>query len=272
MLRKALFVIAVLLMATPVFSTNQFIVGTPTVSHDTMFVPVQAERSNDSLLAFEFISTYPEALTFIGANWDGSIVEKWPYHIVGTDPAFAEHHVAVIMALWANGIPEQTGTMLDAGKGQAFIMIFKINSSCDNPSFDYTVFDRSDGLRHMAMYVFEKADSTQYSEYVNVIRGDFTGVNDNTNALPKSFAVMQNYPNPFNPATQIKFDLPVRTHVNLQVINILGQVVTTLVNDDRAAGSYTVSWNASNNASGVYFYRLTTTAGYSETKKMMLVK
>ncbi len=89
--------------------------------------------------------------------------------------------------------------------------------------------------------------------------------------LPVTFALFQNYPNPFNPATQISFDLPQTSHVLLNVYNVLGQNVATLIDREMEAGNHVFEWDGSNQASGVYFYRLTT-GDYTATKKMLMLK
>ncbi|MBI4547593.1 MAG: T9SS type A sorting domain-containing protein [Ignavibacteriae bacterium] len=89
--------------------------------------------------------------------------------------------------------------------------------------------------------------------------------------LPEQFALEQNYPNPFNPATVIRYSLPVNSFVTLQVYNVLGQEVATLVNEKREAGRYEVRWNASGLPSGVYYYRLRTPT-FSKVHKMMLLR
>jgi len=89
--------------------------------------------------------------------------------------------------------------------------------------------------------------------------------------LPTEYGLSQNHPNPFNPVTQINFSLPEATHVRLQVYNVVGQVVATLVDRDMQAGYQSVTWNASSVASGIYFYRLETNA-FTDTKKMVLLK
>ncbi len=94
---------------------------------------------------------------------------------------------------------------------------------------------------------------------------------DQPQDLPTSYALSQNYPNPFNPSTEINFDIPKKSHVTLTVYNILGQAVTTLVNEDMTAGSKTVTWDASEHSTGVYFYKLTA-GDFTETRKMMLLK
>ena len=90
--------------------------------------------------------------------------------------------------------------------------------------------------------------------------------------IPQRFLLSQNYPNPFNPSTNIKFELPISSEVRLTVFNIRGQRIATLVEGFRAAGSYVVTWDASNDVtSGIYFYRFEA-GGTVETKKMMLVR
>jgi hypothetical protein len=88
--------------------------------------------------------------------------------------------------------------------------------------------------------------------------------------LPTHFSLDQNYPNPFNPSTIISYELPNAAVVSLKILNTLGQLVETLVDDEKSAGSYRVAWNA-NVPSGVYFYRLQA-GGFVETKKMILLQ
>ncbi|MBO6622490.1 MAG: T9SS type A sorting domain-containing protein [Balneola sp.] len=99
-----------------------------------------------------------------------------------------------------------------------------------------------------------------------------TSIDINNGEIPLSFALEQNYPNPFNPSTSIKFSIPKSSDVTLNVFNVLGQRVATLVNKETfKAGSYTVNFDASNLSSGMYIYRLQ--AGeFLSVKKMMLIK
>jgi len=94
---------------------------------------------------------------------------------------------------------------------------------------------------------------------------------DDDGIVPGKFAVGQNYPNPFNGATQIEFSLPSRQRVTIDIFNILGQRITTLADREFDAGSHTVSWNAVDVTSGIYFYRLATLEGMI-TKRMTLLK
>jgi hypothetical protein len=81
----------------------------------------------------------------------------------------------------------------------------------------------------------------------------------------------QNYPNPFNPATSIKFSLPKQSHVKLVIYDVLGKEIATLVNDELKAGVYNKTFDGSNFASGVYFYRIDA-GDFTDVKKMVLVK
>ena len=89
--------------------------------------------------------------------------------------------------------------------------------------------------------------------------------------IPIAFSLDHNYPNPFNPTTVLRYALPTASRVRLSIYNVLGQLVTTLVDRDEDAGYKQIRWSASAATSGVYFYRLQ--AGkFSDVKKMMLVK
>ncbi|HEY3251593.1 MAG TPA: T9SS type A sorting domain-containing protein [Ignavibacteria bacterium] len=117
--------------------------------------------------------------------------------------------------------------------------------------------------------IWSKNDGTgMYSTYGC---DNFTGITSNNNQIPSEYSLSQNYPNPFNPVTNIKFSVPQVSFVKLIVYDITGREVASLVNQQMNAGVYTVDFNASNLSSGVYFYRINT-EGFSDVKKMMLVK
>lgn len=89
---------------------------------------------------------------------------------------------------------------------------------------------------------------------------------------PARFTLEQNHPNPFNPSTRISYAVEALGLVDLKVFNLLGQEVATLVNEVKPAGKYTVDFNAEGLGGGVYFYRLSTEGGFSETRKMILLR
>ena len=90
-------------------------------------------------------------------------------------------------------------------------------------------------------------------------------------AVPQQFSLSANYPNPFNPSTQIKYTIAAPTEVTLRVYDVLGRMVKTLVQSHQAAGDYTVTFDASNLASGMYLYRLEA-GSFVQTRQMMLLK
>jgi hypothetical protein len=90
-------------------------------------------------------------------------------------------------------------------------------------------------------------------------------------AAPKEYRLEQNYPNPFNPSTKIRYQVSSISQVSLKVYDILGNEVVTLVNEQKEPGYYEVEFKASNIASGVYIYRLTS-GKFVSTKKMLMVK
>ncbi len=98
-----------------------------------------------------------------------------------------------------------------------------------------------------------------------------TSVSNDDLEIPTDFRLNQNYPNPFNPNTTIKFSIPKSTGVNLNVYNLVGEKVAELVNEDLAAGNYSINFNSTNLSSGIYFYKIIT-SDFIESKKMILLK
>ncbi len=122
-------------------------------------------------------------------------------------------------------------------------------------------------------WTLRAVDAAYVGSFIAV--GEFSigivSVGDPKDNIPHKYSVEQNYPNPFNPATTISFSIPSREFISLKVYDILGNEVATLVNEEKAAGEYKVTFDASNFTSGVYLYRLSA-GNYTELKKMILLK
>jgi flagellar hook assembly protein FlgD len=105
-----------------------------------------------------------------------------------------------------------------------------------------------------------------------------TSVEASSTESAVGFRLMQNYPNPFNPSTTIGFSNPKRAHVRIEILNVLGQVLETLVDKTEEAGVWSVRWNAENSPSGLYFYRIDETdqshpiTTFAEVRKMVYLK
>ncbi|HRJ86810.1 MAG TPA: T9SS type A sorting domain-containing protein, partial [Ignavibacteria bacterium] len=110
------------------------------------------------------------------------------------------------------------------------------------------------------------APSTAFQYTVGLV-----GIEPISNEIPNVFKLYTNYPNPFNPVTKIKFDIAKNTNAKIQVYDILGRVVETLVNGELKAGRYEVDFDGYSLSSGVYFYKLITN-DFVDTKRMLMVK
>ncbi len=113
-------------------------------------------------------------------------------------------------------------------------------------------------------------DSWNFGNSKVIVLKAVTGIAGN-NEIASGYSLSQNFPNPFNPATKLNYTVARTGLVNLSVYDSRGNMVKNLVNETRNAGSYSVEFNGSNLSSGVYYYKISVN-GFSETKKMMLVK
>ena len=131
-----------------------------------------------------------------------------------------------------------------------------------NSPKNYTFTDKNPVGGSKFVYRLKQIDSDGKFEYSDEVEIEM---------VPDKFELFQNYPNPFNPVTNIKFALPKTTKVAINVYNLLGEKVATLLNEDKEAGFYNIQFDASNFSSGVYIFRLAT-EDFIQTKKMTLIK
>ena len=135
-------------------------------------------------------------------------------------------------------------------------------------AFTFLTNKVSSNTSHTPQWATFQKDNKRTGYAENVI----TDVKDNeVNNLPTQYSLMQNYPNPFNPTTTIQFELPEKSDVVLDVFNILGEKVATLINEEMSAGAKKVVFNAAGLSSGVYFYRLKA-GNFVEVKKLTLLR
>jgi hypothetical protein len=158
-----------------------------------------------------------------------------------------------------------TGQIKDVWEKIGFVN----GSGNSNSPINYEFIDR--GLKTGTYsYRLKQIDNDGSYDYSKVIAIDY--------GMALKYDLTQNYPNPFNPVTKISYALPSASMVDLKVYNVLGQLIITLVNEEKPAGFYEVDFNAADLPSGVYIYRIQAVpngrqAGdYAETKKMILLK
>lgn len=148
--------------------------------------------------------------------------------------------------------------------------------------FDWYSHQHPGGYQSMGLFGMDRVTTKPVSNNLRVaylpyynFGGAVTDVDENGNLLPEVFSLEQNYPNPFNPETKIVFNLPYSSNVKLKIFDVLGNEISTLVNEYKNAGTHKVDFNLNsltkNISSGVYFYRLETDS-YISTKKMVYLK
>jgi parallel beta-helix repeat protein len=131
--------------------------------------------------------------------------------------------------------------------------------SLDSTEIDNLIFDNE-----------EDSNSGEVT-FLPCLNEEPTAIDEEMIEILETFSLEQNYPNPFNPSTTIKYSINVETFTRLNVYDILGREVATLVNKKQRPGNYEVEWNADNFSSGVYYYKLTT-SNFTDTKKMILLR
>jgi hypothetical protein len=133
-------------------------------------------------------------------------------------------------------------------------------TTSDQRSYSFTDNTVSSGIYYYRLKQIDHNGSFEYSNVIEVQVG-----------APDNFALEQNYPNPFNPSTMISYQLPVNGSVTLKIFDVLGNEVTTLVNEFKEAGKHSVEFDASNMGSGIYFYTMSA-GNFTSSKKMILIK
>jgi hypothetical protein len=224
------------------------------------------------MAALDLPLRFSEGVTLEEVSFAGTRSENFDFTAAKIDN---ERHTAVIGLL-----PMVFGENSDLapGDGEIARLIFRV----DDPELASLEISTTTIDDHEPMFVYteeiEGAAHTRVAvpEFAGVIVALADGVQNESAELPISFALRQNSPNPFNPTTMIAYDLPAASQVRLEVFNILGQKVNTLVDEFQEAGSHSVVWNGVDNhgsavASGVYFYRISAGAN-NAVKKMMMLK
>jgi Concanavalin A-like lectin/glucanases superfamily/Secretion system C-terminal sorting domain/Fibronectin type III domain len=178
---------------------------------------------------------------------------------------------------WKDNSPNESGFIVerktgDSSSSGSFAVIdtlganvtsFADTNTSSNTTYSYRVF------------AYNQFGVSAFSNIATITTPIITGIRD-INVIPKEYGLYQNYPNPFNPSTTIGFALPTAARVTITIYNTLGQEVSRLLDRDMNAGVHSMSFNALNLASGIYFYRIVANGvngkNFISTKRMLLLK
>jgi len=266
-------VMALLAAPSALFAVDyhQFGVGQAEAKGATTIVVPLVITNQDNLVALDIPLKFSEGVLLKEVNFENTRIDYFDFKIANIDN---ENNTVVIGALPQMSFKDKAD--LEAGTGVIAYLVFEI----DDPSVtevNIEAIELSEPY-HKLMFVYniytpdgKVVDMrAEYPAFSDVVVGSDPVDNG---SLPTVFALDQNYPNPFNPTTEINFALPTAGRVSLTIYNVLGQEVVNLVNGNMEAGNHTVTWEASNYSSGVYFYRLVADNDkFVKTNKMMLLK
>ena len=264
--------------------------GTPRVDFDDFFVfadnfgrsiqaagkvvPMLAGLNSDARLYLEAAADLPNVGEEVIVNVDmADFVQMKGY---GFSVAFDAEQIEFVRATTTN-------SLLGDGEFAAPRTIAQADGKVDIAAYGDVVTEGELGLS-LVFRTKTEIENTEIEVMSSQVSDGSLGINAvalpapvQIQTRPEAFALANNYPNPFNPATTIKYALPEASQVRLEVFNVVGQVVRTMVDAHQNAGRYVVQWDASNDngvnlSSGIYFYRLQVEGNYLEVKKMLLLK
>jgi len=194
-------------------------------------------------------SDFPE-YPFISSDISGNFVITWDEERNGDYDIYAQRYT---------------------GDGAALGSNFRVTNTSDGRQDLPSV--RLWNNRIYTAWLDNRLDSTDSDIWANVLDWESpVGIDDDEpSQMPSVFKLCQNYPNPFNPTTVISYQLSVNSQVKLKIYDLSGREITTIVNERKPAGRYSVEWDAKGLASGIYYYRLEA-GNHIETRKMVVMK
>lgn len=267
---KKLSIIAVglmfLLSSAFAAEVNKVTVGKTEVQNDIVVVPITLDNVT-AMAGMELPLEYSEGAVLNEVTFEGTRSEGFDLKVAKIDAE--NNHVVIALIPMVYGEKGQ----LEAGSG----IIANLHFTLTDPELEKLEIVPVDDMPNHSLMFVQSTQSQLISSKPEFgdIKIDLATSNEPT--VPTVFALHQNYPNPFNPTTVVLYDLDVASHVNLEVFNVLGQKVSTLVDEFQEQGHHAVQWDGDDDsgapvATGVYFYRINAGDNKVETKKMMLLK
>ncbi|MHC1739378.1 MAG: carboxypeptidase regulatory-like domain-containing protein [Ignavibacteriaceae bacterium] len=265
------------------------------------FHPRRYTTTTDTLGAYSFSNLFPNQYILLAVpqigfkpsyfRYDGVPTLNWRLadSVIVTETGVVPDINITVNALPDSGFAQMRGIVRDNnGKEVNGAFVYAVNTS--NEVYGYAISDIN-GRYTIAglvpddyLFLADKEGYTSNNSQTANINYSSTASNinftletdgvtevNNDDFVVTDYALYQNYPNPFNPSTIISYQIPVSGKVSLKVFNVLGNEVATLVDGIQNSGKHSVSFNASQLATGVYFYKLESD-NFSATKKLMLIK
>lgn len=268
-------IVAILVLPSLVFAASHKVaVGAAQVKSDRI-VTIPLEITNESnLMAADIPLRFSEGVTLKSVDFENTRVEHFDLKVSNINNETNVVIIGLLTQMSPTMVPD-----LESGEGPIAHLVFQI----DDPSVSEVTLEavEIEEPNHKLMFIYHTVGSDgkpngQREAFPSFTSASFSVDGDDNSGLPMTFAMAQNYPNPFNPTTEISFSLPTNQYVELDIFNVLGQKVRSLVNQDMAAGEHTVMWDGRNSggatvSSGVYFYRIAA-GDFTDTKKMMMLK
>ncbi|MBT8378641.1 MAG: T9SS type A sorting domain-containing protein [Ignavibacteria bacterium] len=213
------------------------------------------------------LTVVPETNQFVFGNSAGELTLAQlpaviPVELISFTASVNENNVTL---LWQTATEtNNSGFQLERSKdnkGYKQITFVPGSGSTTEPKgYGYTDNSVNNGTYYYRLKQVDFDGSFSFSKLIEVNVG-----------LPSEFTLEQNYPNPFNPKTTVSYSIPELSFVTLRVYDVLGNVITTLINEEKSIGIHTIDFNASDLPSGIYFYQLQA-GNLTQTKKMILLK
>ena len=227
--------------------------------------------------------------------WDGSQWQDMFYYADPPWPAGTANLCIKALTIDESNIPVELTSFTVINKGVKILLEWVTSTEINNQQFEIyrRDFENEKSSDWTLIGFRESKGTTTEPTYYN-FEDDITGINANTleyrlkqidysgtyafseivsvdNLAPNGFVLEQNYPNPFNPSTHIKYAVANKQFVSIKVYDVLGNEISTLVNEEKPAGTFEVEFNANHLSAGVYYYTIIT-ENFVQTKKMILLK
>ncbi|MBD3218614.1 MAG: T9SS type A sorting domain-containing protein [candidate division Zixibacteria bacterium] len=264
-------VLAIFLMVPMLMAGNTVRLGEATWNDDVVTVPLMVSNDQD-IMAMDIPLEYSDGVTLTDVEFTNR-VSYFDAKLANIDEANNRVTIGLISMVY-----EQKPALSKAAVGNDAVvanLVFRVDD-LSLAEFEVTPYTSEAPSHELSLVYNEYEDNVPVVKTINPTFENGTVAFGGGAVIPEQFNLAQNAPNPFNPTTDISYALPEAGMVNVEVYNILGQQVKTLVNEYQDAGNYTVTWNGDDEfgstvASGVYFYRLTS-GQYKEIKKMVMMK